>query len=384
MSNNMPEIVRFRRSNDSRITTFSFPSKPLPHGFQMIFQDYSYEKFAASTTALGTTTTDNDDGSTTSRTRFQSNRNLGLVPERNSVTNSNTGSIELPFPRTLRDNTGTQVTAFERDFVVERLTAGLAGATGGQDIGQAMKNIGEMASQALSSALAYGKNAAQNGIGNAFAGAISDAMNVDTGKAMAIGSYLARKYLSGDLAKTAGAVTGRVVNPQQTLAFEGVNLREYSFEWDLFPANKADTDQITNIVNFLKSKMLPRTEGIGGVQGLDKAFLKYPSVVECSLLGVQEKHFMRFKRCMIDNVTVDYTGGGAKVGIIKGGVPASITLSISFKELSIQTADDYEQLLPPGVTTASAQTPNESDFQEVGNPVRPPTPPTGATGTGNA
>jgi len=100
--------------------------------------------------------------------------------------------------------------------------------------------------------------------------------------------------------------------------------------------------------------MLPATQSVAGIKGLERAFLEYPAVVELSLLGVQEKHFVRFKRAMIDNVTVDYTGGGSLVSIIKGGVPASVTLSVSFKELTIQTANDYAEQDPTGSSSVKA------------------------------
>lgn len=354
-----PEQLRYIRSNNSRVTTYSFPSKPLPHSFQMIFHDYDFSKFAASTTIERELDADGKE----TFPIFSANQRLGLIPERNPVQENSTSSVELPFPRSLRDATGTQVTAFERDFLTEKFASVIAGAsnTGNLDA------IGKLAEDALGVARDAGKAAMGNnearqrlieGI-QGLEGTASDAMTA--------GTYLAKKYLSGDLAKTVGQVAGQIVNPQQTLAFEGVNLREFSFEWDLFPSNAADTEQITNIVNFLKSKMLPTTSEVLGLEGLSKAILKYPSIVEPSLLGVQEKHFPRFKRCMIDNVTVDYTGGGAKVGIIKGGVPASVTLSISFRELTIQTAEDYATLLPQPDAVGAAET-GESAEQNTTQP----------------
>ena len=43
---------------------------------------------------------------------------------------------------------------------------------------------------------------------------------------------------------------------------------------------------------------------------------------------------------MIQNVTVDY-GAGGMPEIMKGGVPAAVTLTITFSEIQIQTAQDY-------------------------------------------
>jgi len=337
---NIPELVRNIRQSERAITTYAFPAKPFPHGLQMIFHKYDYSNYAASFQIDGA--------------KINSNPNLGLVPEKNSVEESSTNSLELPFPRTLRDATQTQVTAFERDFLYERLASGIAGVVGGS-FGETAQNIGELATSALSAAREAGKGVIKDGFGATLEAGIRKAFGrVSSDTAKQAGAYLARKFLSGDLAKTFGAVAGTAVNPQQTLAFEGVNLREFTFEWDLYPANKEDTEQITKIVRFLKSQMLPATQSVAGIKGLERAFLEYPAVVELSLLGVQEKHFVRFKRAMIDNVTVDYTGGGSLVSIIKGGVPASVTLSVSFKELTIQTANDYAEQDPTGSSSVKA------------------------------
>lgn len=326
---NIPEVVRSKRRTGS-IKTLSFPSKPLPHSIQMVFHDYDYSKYAASFQL--------EEGA-----GFIASGNLGFVDSKAEirVEEGATASLELPFPRTLRDATQTQVTAFERDFLYERAASAVAGIVGGS-AGDTAGNMAKIMEDALSSARAAGKGVAKNGIGDTISKAIEDTFKVNADTALALGAYIGRKFLTGDLAKTASTAIGTIINPQQTLAFEGVNLREFTFEWDLFPANRQDTEKITQIVRMLKSKMLPETAPLEGVRGLERAFLKYPSVVELSLIGVQEKHFVRFKRAMIDNVTVDYTGGGSLVSIIKGGVPASVTLSVSFKELTIQTAEDYE------------------------------------------
>jgi hypothetical protein len=343
MSISRPEQLRFIREREKGIELLSFPAKPLPHSIQMIFHKYDYSKYAASAvrgTGEGTT--------------IASNPNLGLVQPNNTIEEKSTGSLELPFPRTLRDATGVQVTSFERDFAYERLASGIASLSNmsGDDIRAGLEGVLAGVREGGAALVKDGPAAAMQKL---FAN-----VGMDTAKSVA--TFLAKKYLPGDLAKTVSAVSGQVVNPQQTLAFEGVNLREFTFEWDLFPSNLEDTKQITNIVNFLKRQMLPGTSGIANVSGLERAFLQYPSVVELSLLGVQEAHFMRFKRAMIDNVSVDYTGGGNQVSIIKGGVPASVTLSISFKELTIQTAEDY------GAAPIESITLEQTNNSSGGNP----------------
>jgi hypothetical protein len=290
MPTSRPEQLRFIRENNTKVTLYSFPAKPLPHSIQMIFHKYDYSKYAAS--AIYQT-------QIPLRPGVVLNPNLGLIRRKNSVQQASTGSLELPFPRTLLDATGVQVMSFERDFAYERLASGIASLSNmsGDDI---LSSLGGVLANIRAGGAAVVKDGPISAATEAVQKLFGD-VNKDTAKSVA--SYLAKKYLSGDLSKIVGAVS----------------------------------------------------------------FLQYPSVVELSLLGVQEAHFMRFKRAMIDNVSVDYTGGGNQVSIIKGGVPASVTLSISFKELTIQTAEDYgAKPLPPAATDAVQPKASSSLAQTLG------------------
>ena len=88
-------------------------------------------------------------------------------------------------------------------------------------------------------------------------------------------------------------------------------------------------DSNTNVPGTLSSNTLAR------------AFLTYPAVVSINLLGIDESHFLKFKPCMVDSINIDY-GASGEIIVAEGGVPQGIKLSMSFKELEIQTAEDYE------------------------------------------
>lgn len=324
-----PEIIKARRKNAGKVSGnyLSFPSKPMPHGLLLQFTDYDYNKYIASIKQE----TDNK--------TFVQNDTLGLVGEVNVAQIAENSAIELPFPRSLSDSQGIRVQSFERDFLYERVASGLSSLTGDSS-SDFMKNISTGLTGALDSIKTGSKDFFNDPMA-AVTGALKEMGGIEANKATAIASYLGRNIIGGDLSRTLGVINQRVVNPQETLSFTGVDLKNYTFSWDLFPSNKADTEQIRKIVQFLKNKSLPETEGIEGVKGSSRAFLKYPSIVTLNLLGVQESHFQRFKRCMISNVTVDYGAGGGMPQIIKGGVPAAVTLSISFSEVQIHTRDDY-------------------------------------------
>jgi len=330
-----PEQIKARRKQSGKIGSgnyLSFPTKPMPHGLLLQFTDYDYNTYIASikNEIKGGNSVITDNAS-----------NLGFGPSvGESVAQiSESSTLELPFPRSLQDSQNIRVQSFERDFLYERTASAISGLSGDSSA-NFLTNMASGAKGALDAIKSGSKEAMSNPVA-AIQQAIQDMGGIETNKATAIASYLGRNIIGGDLSRTLGVISQRVVNPQETLSFTGVDLKNYTFSWDLFPSNTADTEQIQQIVQFLKNKSLPETEGVQDVPSLSRAFLKYPSIVSLNLLGVQEKHFQRFKRCMISNVTVDYGAGGGMPQIIKGGVPAAVTLSISFSEVQIHTRDDY-------------------------------------------
>jgi hypothetical protein len=328
----------------------SFPTKPMPHGLLLQFKSYNYKDYVSAITK----TTDK-----AGKTKIEENKNLGFVPSiagynltneagSNKPVISSSDAIELPFPRTLQDSTNIRVQQFERDFLYERLASGIASFNDGEGglsnffsgVAGATENLLDSTFNAFKSA---GQNAGNDGVVQTLFGAIKGAAqkmgNFDTNQAMAMAGYLARNFIPGEIAKSVGVVSQKTVNPQETLSFSGVDLRNFTFSWDLYPSNPSDTQAINKIINRLKMKALPTTQSAAGT-ATARAFLNYPDIVELNLLGVKEDHFMRFKRCMIQSVTVDY-GAGGMPEIIKGGVPAAITLTVTFSEIQIQTAHDY-------------------------------------------
>ena len=353
-----PELLKLRsqRDNDGRRngktmgSYLSFPTKPMPHGLLLQFKSYNYKDYVSAITK----TTDK-----AGKTKIEENKNLGFVPSiagynltneagSNKPVISSSDAIELPFPRTLQDSTNIRVQQFERDFLYERLASGIASFNDGEGglsnffsgVAGATENLLDSTFNAFKSA---GQNAGNDGVVQTLFGAIKASAqkmgNFDTNQAMAMAGYLARNFIPGEIAKSVGVVSQKTVNPQETLSFSGVDLRNFTFSWDLYPSNPSDTQAINKIINRLKMKALPTTQSAAGT-ATARAFLNYPDIVELNLLGVKEDHFMRFKRCMIQSVTVDY-GAGGMPEIIKGGVPAAITLTVTFSEIQIQTAHDY-------------------------------------------
>lgn len=315
-----------RRSNKGGVDRLQWPSGQFPHGIQFIFKDYNYSEFI-SKPPVGNLAGDGLSGNGTKWSTASSRR----AKEQEAFV------LELPFPNTLTDSTGVQISSFERGFIEEFLT------------GQAVA----MADDPVAAAKKMG-NAIANGTRGLISGeAFED--NEAGGMFKRLIGTLGTNVLGtlGLGEKSIGAALGSVQNPLTTLHFSGVDLRNFAFSWSVYPANKQEADDIRDIVSKVKSKILPQVqpltpsgEGVSELSdlasgSLARAYLKYPSVVMINLLGVDESHYPRFKACMCKGIDINYADNGSSPTIAQGGVPMGINISMSFMELEIQTAEDY-------------------------------------------
>lgn len=297
-----------------------FPANGFPHGIQLIFKKYDYKGLTLGTNGKG------------KRSDFTSAEETGLL------------AVELPMPSTLTDSTGLQVAGFERTFLESFIADTLAPAFEGSfsDIGKELMALGEAGMKGAIDTV-FGDKANTPG------------QEKVVGQASRIASFMGGNALnsfSPGLGKAMGASRGTAINPQATLSFGGVDLRTFSFDWTLYPESAEEASDIRKIIRSIKRNVLPNIQDVTGGTGvagvadslsgntLARAFLTYPAVVSINLLGIDESYFLKFKPCMVDNLTVDY-GASGEIIIAEGGVPQGVKVSMSFKELEIQTAEDY-------------------------------------------
>ena len=359
---NRPEdvITSVRRKRQQSAQVLTFPVKPLsPHGIQFIFKEYNFNAFVA--------TKEGRYGTTNPLAKYQKTVNDKKVDLKSTLT------IELPFPTALTDATGLTISGIERDLVTAAIGDSISQAfdTSSADgqglikkIGNRLQSIGsDLANTYQTGAGPQGANGEKGGFAGGAASVagkiyddLSETLKIGMSEAKLLGAYLARNFL-GDISKTIAMDSAFAINPQETLAFEGVSLKQYTFDWDLYPSNKADSERIKELVRKVKSRILPKMEGGAFESALDsqlkkeginvrsgaigRLFLTYPDTVIMNLVGVDESHWPLFKPAMCTGIDIDYAGGGEMV-IAKGGVPAAIKLSMTFSEMVIHTQDDYE------------------------------------------
>ena len=327
-----PEV--FRRAREESAAQdgghVRFPKKPFPHSMLMVFKEYSYD---SQFTQGGASRVSSQTQSLGSAGRL-SGQLKGGVNLRSSK------AIELPFPKQLSDQTQLQVNGFSRDPLIEKAAGAINNFAAGGSLGDIPGQIQGMGA-AAAGALAGGGG--EGGLGGMIQGIIGKIGDISTGDAATSAQYLLRNLVNstGQIGQSVNLATGQVLNPRETLAFEGVGLRQHQFTWELFPQNLGDTNQIKEIVKTLKQCILPVTQDLGtGDNAIAKAFLRYPHVCEIFLIGVAQDAFIQFKPCIVTNMTVDY-GPGGQVSMMTGGVPAGVSLQLSLQELSIETANDY-------------------------------------------
>jgi hypothetical protein len=245
------------------------------------------------------------------------------------------GTIRLPIPDSLKDTTSVTYTP-----------TSFSGSPGNQAIGaglEALSNQGP--STGLLSSITNGADVIKNATAGAAAGAAQNALGGE-------GSAAVRAY------------SGLTLNPYQTILFEKPNFKSHSFTWKLVPKDGNESGIIRDIVRAFQYHMLPGvSDGIG-------LFFSFPSMVTVSLFPSSE-FLYRFKPCVIDNVTVNYSPDITPSFYRGTNAPTAVTITVSLKEIEYFTNKDFSAeafndtiaenaqfALSTGVTLTPGENPN--------------------------
>ena len=131
---------------------------------------------------------------------------------------------------------------------------------------------------------------------------------------------------------------GNVVNPHVVLLFKNVDLKTFSLQWKLAPANVDESRKLKAIIRLIQKMSHPEQKSAGNSANF---FLNYPNQVDLYYAGVgQNIHF--FKRAAITDVEVNYQPEGDNLLFAGTGAPTRIDLTLGFQETEIWTAEDYD------------------------------------------
>lgn len=292
--------VILQKKQDRTADFESFPEDIGSHGLLMIFKKYNYESPGA----------------------------RGVLNPSVLLKKSITNSILLPLPNQLQDNLAIRTNRADLgitgDLVALAAKRSIEATRGGVS---SVSEVGDIIGS-MSSAL---KNSID-------VDAITKAISTfDTSKLAENIRFLGRRGLDNlGVGKSFEAGVGNTINPKAALTFEGVEFKTHTLDWTFYPRSSNESNKMKKIMHILRKNVLPE---YGGPSGFQKALLKYPSMVDLFLVGVDSSHFYYFKTAMINQLGTNYTPGG--IAILKGGRPASINLSIQLTEMDIHTAEDY-------------------------------------------
>jgi len=168
-----------------------------------------------------------------------------------------------------------------------------------------------------------------------------------------IGAAVARGFGNAGTAVFA-ASTGTVINPQIELIYTSPSLRNFRFDFMLYPRSSTEAKELQNILDIFKFHQAPEVL-TGGPGGLGGAFMVPPSEFDISFHynGKVNPNISPLSTCVLTGVDIDYAPNGfsayevgststtANLSPDRGGtgMPVGIRLSLSFMETQIMTKD---------------------------------------------
>lgn len=143
------------------------------------------------------------------------------------------------------------------------------------------------------------------------------------------------------------AMRRSVTNPHMEFLFQSVGQRTYSFSFKFVPRSIAEAKMVHDIIRIFRAATLPSRSG-GGVM------LDFPSEFDIQYFrgGTENTWIPKISRCALTNIKVNYTPNEQPQShaeesfdditgfSVSGGVPASMTLEMSFAEMSTLVRED--------------------------------------------
>lgn len=173
------------------------------------------------------------------------------------------------------------------------------------------------------------------------------------------GGDVAQKLSQGALGGVMGALppdqissaiqqlAGVAPNPNASVAFQGPELRSFSYTWVLYPKNDKESANVAEIIKILKQNALPATNSSGA-----SAILNYPSMCQLNFFpwdkkstgnpwGWSNESIIRYKKCVMSAVNVKYNQFGPPAFFEGTEAPVTVAITIVFKELEYMLSEDW-------------------------------------------
>lgn len=196
-------------------------------------------------------------------------------------------------------------------------------------------------------ALMAAGNSGINAVGEAFAGN-KEAAKKNLSDALGTGAEaaVANKFLGKD-SKYGGlisAATGTAANPKKEQTFQGVDFRTFTFDYQFYPRDEFEAQNILNIIYEFKYHMHPEFKS-----ELNYVWI-YPSEFDIIYYtnGQENKNLHKHTSCILESMSVNYTPNG-NFSVFANGMPTQINMSLSFKELQLASKETIGQSVGGGL-----------------------------------
>ena len=140
---------------------------------------------------------------------------------------------------------------------------------------------------------------------------------------------------------------GLAQNPFLSILFNAPQFKRFGMTWTFIPETPQDSVNLDYIVRKFKYHSLP-SFSMGGL------FLTYPDVVVPTIFP--QNYFFNFKRCVLENVIVNYVPGRTPAVYAGTLAPTAVQFSISLLEIELWFKDDLQAQGSGSGTPQSYQT----------------------------
>ena len=130
------------------------------------------------------------------------------------------------------------------------------------------------------------------------------------------------------------AAAGVARNPHMATLFTGVDFRSHSFEYKFIPKSKQESDILADIIYRLKYHMAPSYAAEGH-------FFNYPEQFDIEFAN--KKYLFDIGASVLSAFNVSYSGEGSSYFFNNEGAPVSVSLSMTFQELTINTKENISR-----------------------------------------
>lgn len=142
---------------------------------------------------------------------------------------------------------------------------------------------------------------------------------------------------------------GLAPNPNPSVMFKGPQLREYTYNWTIFPDSLEQSKALRNMIKVIKSRVLPKSAGSSAA-----SVLHYPNMVQMNFFpwdgngagnpwGWGADSFIRIKKCVVKSFNTNYTPSNVPAFFEgEGSYAVAVNVSITLQEIEYMLANDWD------------------------------------------